>query len=274
DIDIGLETIGRAGCGLYRALHRLAAAPAGEGVRVSRINDECARYAMTKMLPAPIDRSRRGLGLRQNTGDGGAGVEQCEEQIGAAGIADAGSGGCNAHPLNGRKFSKALRRERRNFPHGAYAKRSLLSAGIPLALVLRQFRQLLAIEHAAIHRLLEVGIDYLDLRSAAQAGHNLLRLLLHELSHDRFLDLIETRQWLVALLLDLDDVPAELSLHRIGDLADLERKGGILERLQHGATGEEAEITAFGVRVLRFLLGDRGEVLALLQPLLNLLGLR
>src|SRR6185312_5385245 len=77
----------------------------------------------------------------------------------------------------------------------------------------------------------------------------------------------------VALLLDLDDVPAELSLHRIGDLADLERKGGILERLQHGATGEEAEISAFGVRVLRFLLGDRGEVLALLQPLLNLLGL-
>ena len=59
----------------------------------------------------------------------------------------------------------------------------------------------------------------------------------------------------------------------LGDLADLEREGGVLERLQHLAAGEEAEIAALGVGVLRLLLGERGEVLALLQPLGDLLGL-
>lgn len=65
----------------------------------------------------------------------------------------------------------------------------------------------------------------------------------------------------------------ELRLHRLRDLADVEGEGSILERLQHLAAGEEAEVAALGIGVFRLLLGNGGEVLALLQPLGDLLGL-
>src|SRR6202049_2654361 len=51
-----------------------------------------------------------------------------------------------------------------------------------------------------------------------------LRLARH-IGLDLGLDLVEIRRLAVALFLDLDDVPAELRFHRIGDLARLEREG-------------------------------------------------
>ena len=81
------------------------------------------------------------------------------------------------------------------------------------------------------------------------------------------------RQRARALLLHLDDVPAELRLHRIGDLALFQRKGRVLERLQHLAAAEKAEIATLGARVLGLLFCHRGEILALQQPLLHFLGL-
>src|SRR5215510_173953 len=76
-----------------------------------------------------------------------------------------------------------------------------------------------------------------------------------------------------SLLLDLDDMPAERGLDRIGDLTDIESEGGLLERLDHLAAGEESEIAALGARILGFLLGESREILALLQPLGDILGL-
>ncbi len=97
--------------------------------------------------------------------------------------------------------------------------------------------------------------------------------MLHELGANRLLDLVESGERLIALLLDLDDVPAELGLHRLRDLADLKRESCILERLQHLAAGKKAKVAAFGAGVFRLLLGDHGKILALLQPLGDLFGL-
>ena len=78
--------------------------------------------------------------------------------------------------------------------------------------------------------------------------------------------LVEFRNRPVALLLDLDDVPAELGLHRIGELAGFELERRLGEFRHHLILGEIAEIAAVGgTRVLRLLLGDRGEVAALLE---------
>ena len=78
---------------------------------------------------------------------------------------------------------------------------------------------------------------------------------------DLRLDLFEGRRRLGALVLDLDDVPAELGLHRIGNLALVELECDLGEFRHHLLLGEIAEIAAFGrARVLRLLLGERGEI--------------
>ena len=84
---------------------------------------------------------------------------------------------------------------------------------------------------------------------------------------DLVLDLLELRRRLGALVLDLDDVPAELRLHRIGELALVELEGHLGEFRHHLVLGEIAEVAALrrGARVLRLLLGELGEVAALLE---------
>ena len=97
------------------------------------------------------------------------------------------------------------------------------------------------------------------------AGHVLFDLRLH---------LIELGRLAVALFLDLDDVPAELRLHRIGNLAGLERERDLGEFRHHLFLGEEAEIAAIGrARILRLLLGQLGEIGALVEFGLDRLGL-
>ena len=59
----------------------------------------------------------------------------------------------------------------------------------------------------------------------------------------------------------LDDVIAEVGLDDTGDIAFLEAEGTVLERLDHHAPAEEAEIAALGgrTRVVGILLGQLGE---------------
>ena len=74
------------------------------------------------------------------------------------------------------------------------------------------------------------------------------------------------RRLLRALVLDLDDVPAELRLHRIGDLARVHLEGDVGEFRHHLALGEIAEIAAVALpRIFVLLLGERGEIGAPLE---------
>ena len=69
-------------------------------------------------------------------------------------------------------------------------------------------------------------------------------------------------------------MPAELRLHRIGDLARLEREGDGREFRHHLVLGEEAEVAAVGgARILGLLLGELGEIGALVELGLHRLGL-
>ena len=67
-------------------------------------------------------------------------------------------------------------------------------------------------------------------------------------------------------------MPAELALHRVGNLPRRHLEGGGGEFRHHALLGEPAEIAALGARILRDFLGDLGKILAGLQALEN--GLR
>ncbi len=118
-----------------------------------------------------------------------------------------------------------------------------------------------------------VGALDLGLRAELQ-DHVLLRLA-DQVLVDLLLELVEGWLRLGPLLLDLDHVPAELGLDRVGDLAGLHREGGVGEVGHHPLLGEPAEIAALGLRarVLRRLGGDLGEILAALDARGDLLGL-
>src|SRR3990170_6669044 len=127
-----------------------------------------------------------------------------------------------------------------SLPRPDQARASMIVFGTPGRLLFG-LRWSFAPERGIVHRLFDLGVQDLDLGLITQARHHLLSLLLDELVHDRLFDLVEGGQRLVTLLLDLDDVPAELGLHRLGDLTDLERKGSVLERFEHASAAEEAE---------------------------------
>src|SRR5690606_32307999 len=77
--------------------------------------------------------------------------------------------------------------------------------------------------------------------------------------------LLEGRRLLHPLLLDQDDVPAEVALDRsLGVLAGFEGEGSILERLHHHPALEPAEIATGSARagILRLPGRDLGEVAA------------
>jgi hypothetical protein len=69
-------------------------------------------------------------------------------------------------------------------------------------------------------------------------------------------------------------VPAELGLHRLGQLAGLELERDLVER-RHGGALLRGEVAAFlrRRRVFRMLLGQLGEVAAALELRVDLVGL-
>ena len=109
-------------------------------------------------------------------------------------------------------------------------------------------------------------IESLDLRFGAQLRDIVRLRLADDEGLELRLHLLEGRCLAGALVLDLDDVPAELRLHGVGNLAGLECESGGREFRHHLVLGEVAEVAAVrGARVLGFLLRKLGEVRALLQ---------
>src|SRR5438477_8839104 len=90
-------------------------------------------------------------------------------------------------------------------------------------LLLRRRRHL-AVGRLRIGRLGRVGrlVQTLDLGLGAELADEVGLGLAGDVGLDLGLDLGEVRRLAAALLLDLDDVPAELRLHGVGDLARLE----------------------------------------------------
>src|SRR6185437_10944403 len=108
-------------------------------------------------------------------------------------------------------------------------------------------------------------VHLLDLGFGAQLGHEIGLRLARDILLDLLLHLVEARRRLLALVLDLDHVPAELRVHRLGYLALVELEGHVGEFWHHLFLGEVAEVAAvcFHRRVLGGLARDLGEVLAL-----------
>ena len=117
DIHVGFEAIGGGGGGFRRELHRVPPTLAGEGIGVAGIDHERSCHPVLKPGSAPLDRGRRGLRPGEHAGDRGAGIEQREQQIGAAGIADARRASCEAHPVNGGEMRQHFRCEWRDLAH-------------------------------------------------------------------------------------------------------------------------------------------------------------
>ena len=65
-----------------------------------------------QMRAAPFDRRRRALRLGEHAGHGGARIEQRQQHVGAAGVADAGFGGGEPHAGNCRHVRHSGRGER------------------------------------------------------------------------------------------------------------------------------------------------------------------
>src|SRR5690606_39185512 len=82
-------------------------------------------------------------------------------------------------------------------------------------------------------------------------------LLGHLLAH-----LVERRRFGHAAFLELDQVPAELALYRLGQLALFERESGFLELGNHHAGREEPEIAAIGGGAVGAVLGGGVEIAA------------
>ena len=116
-------------------------------------------------------------------------------------------------------------------------------------------------------------VEALDLRLRCAASDQVALRLLRDVARGLILDLIEGREGLHPLLLDLDDVPAELALDRLGNLARLELERGVGEFRHHPVLGEPAEIAALAARILGQFGGDLGEILAVLDPRERRLGL-
>ena len=112
---------------------------------------------------------------------------------------------------------------------------------------------------------LAVGVEELDLRRAMQLRDRVALRLLGDIARRLVLDLLEGREALGARILDLDDVPAELRLDRLGHFAllQLERRFG--EFRHHAVLGEPSEVAAVAGRVLGKLGRHLGEVLAALD---------
>ena len=73
-------------------------------------------------------------------------------------------------------------------------------------------RRSLTAQSRIVHGPFDLRVDDFDFGLLAKSVHDGLCLADHELTHDRLLDVLEGRQFLVPLVFDLDDVPAEACL--------------------------------------------------------------
>ncbi len=87
-------------------------------------------------------------------------------------------------------------------------------------------------------------VEPLDICGAAQLLHQLGLRPVGDIILDLAFDLVEFRGRLDALVLDFDDVPAELRFHRIGDLPLVELESDFGEFRHHLVLGEITEIAA------------------------------
>ena len=90
----------------------LLAGLAGEGVGVARIDHQCARFPALEPVAAPVDRRARAFRSGEDARDGGALVEQRQQNVGAVLVADAGRRRRKAHACDRRQFGDAGRCER------------------------------------------------------------------------------------------------------------------------------------------------------------------
>src|SRR3954451_8605678 len=118
-------------------------------------------------------------------------------------------------------------------------------------------------------------VAVLRLQARDPVLHRRVLLLLQEGRLDRVLDLLERgRRGGLDRGEDLDDVPAELGLDRLREIAGVGGEDELVER-RNGAALEGRELAAVGVRtLLRVLLGELGEIGAGLDLVVELLSLR
>ena len=122
--DVARLAADRLGGEVRREGRGVASGLAGERVGVAGIDHQRPRLAGLEPGAAPVDRRGRAFRAGQHARDGGAGVEQRQQDVGAARIADAGRRGGEAHAGDRRHVGKARGRERRNggWPWGSSFK--------------------------------------------------------------------------------------------------------------------------------------------------------
>jgi hypothetical protein len=121
---------------------------------------------------------------------------------------------------------------------------------------------------------LEILVHDLNLRGRPEFVHRFLHLAAQQHVADGRLDLIKGLGRPHLPVFQLDDVPAEIGLHRLRDFSGLQREGRRREFDNHFGRREVTQIAAIILRsVEAVLLGQRGEILAIVQPVENVLGL-
>src|SRR5438876_9919887 len=102
-----------------------------------------------------------------------------------------------------------------------------------------------------------VSFEVLDASFCAQLVGQIGLGASRQIGFELILYLVELRNLAIASVLDLDDVPAELGLHRVRELANGQRKGDFGEFRYHLVAGEVAEIAALAsARILGVFPGE------------------
>ncbi len=156
----------------------------------------------TDLLLAVEDGRRACRGAGEDPGDARSGVEQREHHVGPAGIADAGGGSGEAHAGDRRQMREARPAQGATslrHPPGGQSRCPGVAAGPTDQRRPRSGRSM----SAASGRLGDCCVDDI---LAQRRGE----LVAHRLERGRLLS---------ARLVEPDDVPAELRLHRLGDLS-------------------------------------------------------
>src|SRR5262245_26756948 len=95
---------------------------------------------------------------------------------------------------------------------------------------------------------LDIGVDVFHLGLAAQCDHDLLRLALDHAAQQAVSDGFKRWHLALAFVLDLDEMPAELRLYWLGNVALIELEGGLFELRHHLAAAEISERSALVFR--------------------------